>query len=212
LREALLGVYEPNWRDLQDILDAVDDNRSAELWHEIVFGRDRWPIPIAETASAQISRHLHNYLASSATVVEHVRRIDLRGSASLVAEYEQRKMQIVSSPEISFVPGLRNFTLHRSLPLLGYNAGVQLSGADLLAGSRWSVEMRRYIASYGESIPLRPIVQQHHKLIYTLNTWLLDKLLPTGRAGLDEASELIEACREALKRLTMYTAAKRQSK
>ena len=120
------------------------------------------------------------------SLVEHVRRL-MRGRAGpIVDEFEERKADVLSNPEVPFVVNLRNYTLHRMLPFLGHRLSmtdvntpearmeseVQLNVASLLEWDGWPAPVRADLESGTEALPLRPVVKKHGELVLELNSWL----------------------------------------
>jgi hypothetical protein len=165
----LLHVFSPNWRELMSLLNAVSTDVDLAL---------RMAQDLGGPVAAEVTRRLHNYVTSAMTLVDHCRRLLADRSGRIVSEYERRKVAILGEPEIPFIQGLRNFSLHRSLPLLGYTLSVtrdsversevQLSVPDLLEGDRWSAGTRQFIATHGERLALRPVMRKHHDLVFSI--------------------------------------------
>ncbi|WP_139317031.1 MULTISPECIES: hypothetical protein [unclassified Pseudonocardia] len=196
---ALIGtlkqVFEPNYRELVDHIDSIhgDTNAVFDLFENI--GR-----PKSQSATTgRISRNLHNYIASTSTLADHARNF-LHDKDDLSAEFATRRAELVTHPEITFISRLRNFALHRSLPVIQYTLAfkqeltkpeIELSTADLLEDDSWSATTRKFISSHGQRMPLRPIVDHHFSLVYNLNAWLINTAQERNRPALAEANELI---------------------
>lgn len=69
---------------------------------------------VADAFRGATSRALHSYLASSATVIDHARRLMRGRKGPLAEEYERRRKEAVKNLELLFVQDLRSFALHRS--------------------------------------------------------------------------------------------------
>jgi extradiol dioxygenase family protein len=201
LHLSLAGVFVPNWRILLAFLDAAATNE--ELAIELIQNA-RKPV-VRERFQAETTRHLHNYLASVHSLVEHVRRM-LRGrSGSIIEEFERRKAELLQDPEVKFIVELRNFTHHRILPFLGHTLSltkvntpdqqmeseIELSVGQLLEWDGWPALAREFLASQGDAIKLRPAVRRHGQLVFELNAWLLNELGHANDSALEEVNELV---------------------
>gem|GEM_PF-5062633 len=109
------------------------------------------------------------------------------------SDFERLKQAIVQDRgEVQFVQGLRNFMLHRTLPLVGHTvtfdspdaSGSQrirgelhLSVPQLLEDTKWAAPVREFLLAQGEDVELRPVVRAHGEAVYQLNTWLHDRLM-----------------------------------
>jgi len=208
----LTEVFGPNWQELIFILNEAATNPDVAI--EIV--QNIQSASVGHGATAQINRCLHNYVAATMTLVDHSRPLMKGRSGSIVSEYDQRKAELLQNPEIPFIQCLRNVSLHRSLPLLGHtlrmtqtgieSSEVELSVADLLDNEYWNAAMRKYIKSHGDRIPLRPVIQRHHDLVYSLNSWLINEMSLANRPALNEANELLVAVNAALMGVDLETA------
>src|SRR5437868_7005962 len=70
-------------------------------------------------AHRELNRHVHNFVSSALTLVEHT-RVFMRkhyAGTELFATYEKQVIAtFAKSPVAQFVQGLRNYMLHRGLP------------------------------------------------------------------------------------------------
>lgn len=112
---------------------------------------------------------------------------------------------MLNNPEVPFMLSLRNYTLHRTLPLFAHTLSmtnvntpdqrmeseVQLGVADLLAWDGWAAPARAYLEAAGEAVQLRPVVKKHGELITQLNMWLHHALADANEEALHEVNELI---------------------
>jgi hypothetical protein len=67
-------------------------------------------------------RALHNSVASAMALVEHTRRIMRGRSGAIADEFERRKSDVTSNPQVPFVHNLRNYVLRHYLPFIGHEA------------------------------------------------------------------------------------------
>jgi hypothetical protein len=190
-------------RELLTLLEqaATDEQLAIELVQNV-----RPPI-VRERFQALVTQRLHNYLASTTSLVDHVRRVMRGRSDPLAEEYERRKAALRQHPEVDFMVGLRNFTLHRALPLVGHMLSiqnvntpgqsmaseVQLSVAELLDWKGWSMGSRTYVKGQGDGVVLRAVVRLHGELIASFNVWLHTQLVTENAGGIEELNRLVVA-------------------
>jgi len=208
----LVEVFEPNYADLIEILEGVasGSDLAVEMIENITSAQ------VGAGVASRFNRHLHNYVAGASSLIDHARRMTRDRDDAVTREYEKRKAQVIVNPEIPFIVGLRNLSLHRSLPIIGYTLSmtqtglerseVELSVADLLDSDRWNGTMREYISAFGERLPVRPVVTRHHELVLDLNSWLINELQGANRVPLVEANELLVAINAAIMGVDLETA------
>lgn len=111
------------------------------------------------------------------------------------------------NPEIPFMQDLRNYTLHRTLPLLAHRLSmtkvntpeqrmeseVELSVGALVQWEGWSAASKGFLASKGDAIALRPVVRRHRELVYFVNMWLHNALSRGSNEGLEELNNRVTA-------------------
>jgi hypothetical protein len=199
LRRTINAVFVLNLRTLLAVLirPTQDQALAAELFQNMRRG------DIREGYEAAVTNTLHNYVAGSATLVDHTRRVMDGRTGPIAEEFELRKKRVASDHEVLFIKNLRNFVLHRVHPFLGHTVTVadqsgritgeiELSRTDLLTWDRWSSPARAFIRDQPERIPLRPIVQHHAGLMVELHNWLHDQLALANRAALKDTNQLVD--------------------
>jgi len=203
LERSIADVFIPNRNELLSLLEAAatDWRLAFELIQNV-----REPT-VRERFHAQLTRHLHNYLASAASLVEHVRRL-MRGRADPIAEeFRRRKEMMLQNPEVWFVVGLRNYTAHRKLPFFAHTLSmtnvnksdqkmeseVELNVAELLEWDDWPPAARAYLEGLGDAVTIRPVVKRHAELLLDLNASLLNELSNANAQALDEVNALVVA-------------------
>jgi hypothetical protein len=165
------------------------------------------PPAVREQFNGEVARLLHNYAASSATLVDHSRRL-VSGypESDFGTEYEQRKDVVAASPEVNFVKGLRNYMLHRRLPAAGHSvrftnsddgsptgfeAEVRLSVAQLRTWDGWPAPARQLLSDPDGSLPLVPLLTKHGAIVTGLASWMLQQFEGLHREDIDGANALI---------------------
>lgn len=189
LAQAIFGVLVPNAKELLGLLltAATNEDLAFELMQNV-----RAPT-VRENWEARTIRALHNYVASSASVVDHVRRV-MRGREGPIAErFETKRLATVEHPEMAFVRDLRNYTLHRSLPSLGFSltmkrkddeseewdmtAKVYLHTEELFRWEGWKADSRAFLESLEDGqVHLFPTFETHVNQMVRLNGSLCNAL------------------------------------
>ncbi len=196
-----LYVVARNCADLLALLDkaATDEKLAIELIQNVR------PPTVREAFQNEVSRLLHNYVASAMTLVDHSRRLLGNRSDAIASGFKERRTTLLTNPEMRFVQELRNFALHRTLPYLGHTlqwdkpntaeeqmtSEVQLSVSQLASWDGWSPASRDFLAKQGDAVNLRPMVRKHSQLLLEINAWLHDSLLEANRMALGEVNRAI---------------------
>lgn len=195
---------------------SVFERNRQELLGPVLAASTSWDLAIKllpgvddtarEEVVAAVTQRLHNYVAGTMTLVDHSRRL-LRGrSGTLVDEFSEKLATVLENPEIVFVQDLRNFMLHRSLPLIAHRlrliggagdatqgrSDLLLQTADLLAWDNWTRSSRDWLDSQTEDVSLGPLVVKHSQLVYELNEWLLNSLTEENRRARADANKIID--------------------
>lgn len=151
-----------------------------------------------EAEFQEMFRLIHNYVASTSSLVDHTRRIAhklLSGDA--LKQYQQQVDSEFKNDELtSFLRELRNHLLHVSHPPLAKTArfdegspatvGVELSAADLLKSGTWNSASRSLINRFSDGIPLVMIVSQYSEKVTEFYLWLTAHLATARKPELDD--------------------------
>ncbi len=199
LRRTINAVFVLNLRTLLAVLTRPTQDRALAVE---LFQNMRRP-DIREGYEAAVTNTLHNYVAGSATLVDHTRRLMDGRTGPIAEEFERRKEHVANDPKVLFIKNLRNFVLHRAHPFLGHTITVtdqsgqitgeiELSRTDLLTWEKWSSAARAFIRDQPEQIPLGPIVQHHAKLMIELHNWIHHQLAIANRVALEDTNRLVD--------------------
>jgi hypothetical protein len=199
LARTVNAVLAPNLDELLRTLDAPrhDPTLAVELFQNMYRPDAR------EAYERAVTQRLHNYVAGSATLVDHTRRLMKDRTGLIADEFARRKDETLANPELPFIKDLRNFVLHRTHPFLAHTVRiesadgpavgeVELSVVDLLAWAKWSASTRGFIETQGDSFPIRPIALRHGELMVRLHNWLHNELAKANAADLADANALQE--------------------
>lgn len=142
-----------------------------------------------DQAHREFKRHLHNFVASAMTVVDHTRVMmeERYGDESVHAEYlDHITNTVAKSPVCKFVQNMRNYIVHKGLPNSQiYNSfanvgngvhelkvGVQIPTSDLLDYKSWTAPAKIYIEQAGQYIDVRNLTSEYLAEVRKLNEWL----------------------------------------
>lgn len=198
LARTINAVFVPNLNELFALLTrpTQDQQLAIELFQNV-----RRP-DVREAFHAQVTQHLHNYVAGSATLIDHARNLMRPRTGRIREEFDWRKTEVAATPEAAFIRDLRNFVLHQAHPFLGHTVRImsadgpivgelELTGSNLLAWRGWKAPARRFIETQPDSFALRPIVRQHGELMVSLHNWLHNELAKANAAALGDANKLV---------------------
>lgn len=198
---SLNRVFWTNHLELKALLDraATDTELGMELIQNVHDDL------VARTFRAEASRRLHNYVASTMSLVEHSRRIMRHRTGAIASGWEDQKAQMLAHGEVPFMIGLRVFIQHRALPLFGHSlhmdkvntpdatweSEVELGREDLLAWKDWSAPARKFLQAQPSGIKLRPLLAKHADVVWKANDWLLQALIVDNRPAMAEVNRIV---------------------
>ncbi len=171
-------VFTGNHAQLKRLLDA--------------YNRPEVAIPISSVGNKdkldaflrEVTRNLHNYLASAVTLVEHSRTFsrELYGGTEFWKEYEiEIERRFRKSAIHNFVTDLRNYFLHNALPLTGATTHFEkdkeletyifLDVASLKGWAGWSPLSKDYLNTLGKKVRLGDIVDRYATGVIDFYQW-----------------------------------------
>jgi hypothetical protein len=200
LGRVLSAVFVRNWWELQALLDRASTDMT--LAFELV--QNVYRPDVKQQFEGEMVQRLHNYVAATMTLVDHSRRIMRGRTGPITDEFATRKEELLRNLEVPFVQDFRNFTLHRSLPLLGHTlkidnvnrpeqeitSEIKLGVVQLLAWDGWTASSRRFLEQQGDAVLLRPVIRRHGELMVDINSWLCNALAENNKDALDEVNKL----------------------
>lgn len=200
------AMNERNYSDLQSALSTyatLAENDGS------VFPIDS---PHDESEIINVMRLVHNYLASSKTLIDHTRRIvrDLCAEIPFLDEYNARVHEcFVGNPLSHFVQDLRNLSLHRSIPLRGPTVAMEFDGTisgyykldreSLSEWNGWSRPAQQYLAEVNGHLLVNDLVYAYHNLICGFHRWLEVRLREVFAAEIQEEEDLRQEIRNHLR-------------
>lgn len=139
---------------------------------------------------AEVTRLLHNFLASAKSLVDHTRnfiRTAYDSRKEVVEEYQEKvQLHLRNRPVCKFTQDLRSFLTHINMPFIesvdhGPNASgkyqftLELNTDKMKHSERWSSEAKEYIKMHGPSIDLGIYVTEYYQIIHQFYLWLSER-------------------------------------
>lgn len=195
-------VFSRNYSELMKLLKSVQvPEKTLDLWS--LKNRDKLNIVINE-----VVRLFHNYLASAKTLVDHT-RVLIRAwyrESDFLHEYEgQVNSRFTTNSLSGFFEGLRNYSLHYTLPLAnasmkvnfkqgGKNASIDftfvLHKVDLLYWSQWPSKARPFLDAAEDEISINEIVEEYFLIVERFHIWLYERLIQIHSKDLEWLEEM----------------------
>ncbi len=145
-----------------------------------------------QQAHRELSRHIHNFVASSKTLVDHTRVFMQKNYAGTQMHkyYQDQITSTFSTDPISkFVHDLRNYMLHKGLPNshmfmsleqdpakpdrgAEITTGIRLDTKSLLEWSGWTAPAKQYLNQGGEYIYIDQFVDEYLTRVNQFHSWL----------------------------------------
>jgi hypothetical protein len=199
-------AFRRNYRELRLALNVY---KQPSITIESLWGDSELSV---EKQMQEINRLTLNYLAASESLREHTRNeiIMLYSQHPFKEEYFKKREDDFAADLRCFVEGLRNYTLHRSLPLSIAEFTVQedrtLLGRIMLNAhklrenaSDWKGAGKRYLASIEDQVDVGSLFAQHKTALAGFYNWLVGRLNEIHREELTELRTLHKQLREALR-------------
>ena len=195
---AMWAVYELNAADVLALIHSIADDPMLAM--EMV--QNVRPPLVREQLTAQIDQKLHNYIASSASLIDQTRRLTDRFVTARVRDaYDRRRNALAADGGNAFLRDLRNYALHYSIPFtahtVSFNAGepelsykVELSTSMLQEWDGWKAPAKKFLAEVGAAVELRQVIAQHFHAYSDLWTWLFDQEAALTRLAVVAHDEL----------------------
>ena len=185
--DASYYVFEQNYGELMELLTKIREPANYEkLWND-KKGLDMHLL--------ELTRLLHNLVASVMSLVEHTRIIinaHYKGT-NFYDEYEkEKKNRFVNNRITGFVQELRNYTLHYGLPFATANLGLEvdpgtqettftnpitLDKARLLEWGGWTQKKGKpYLDAADDHIEIQIIMEEYSQAARDFQQWMWNRL------------------------------------
>ncbi|QHJ97777.1 hypothetical protein QM004_11820 [Bacillus subtilis] len=145
----------------------------------------------------EISRLLHNYLSSAKTLIDHTRKIyqEEYENTPFSKVYQNKiKETFTESPLAKFIQDLRNYSLHRNIPISGASIDflnkegkeVFLVKKNLLDWNGWTNKSKKYIETCKDDIDMIHLINDYTKKVKEFQEWFVIKQKEIHKEELDE--------------------------
>ena len=190
-------VFSKNYQELEKILDAVKIPKNLfELWD--LKNRDK-----LDAINNEVIRLFHNYLASAKTLVDHTRIVisEWYKNTAFIDEYNKEiSLRFENNPLAGFVEGLRNYSLHYTLPFVNATMSATiiedgtsdipdfsfiLNKSDLLLWSGWAKKSRAFLNDSGDEISINQIAESYFKEVEDFHKWMFIRLTEIHQKDLE---------------------------
>ncbi|MBS64299.1 MAG: hypothetical protein CMN27_15305 [Salinisphaera sp.] len=196
------------------MLEAAQRVKDPEQGTNLMMQEDRDP---GQQAHRELNRHVHNFVSSALTLIEHTRNFMRKNYAdtNMLADYEKQVVQtFAQSPVAQFIQGLRNYMLHRGLPnsrmfmtfiadpsgengMGTMETGVTYDTSSLLDWSDWRPQAITYLEQAGKSVDPQAFTEEYVTLVNQFQDWLDSALDAYHESDLKELGELQQRERDS---------------
>lgn len=150
----------------------------------------------------EFARHLHNYLASVKSLVDHTRALkqELKLDSKFEDLYEQQRMKILGTDTITFIQQLREYVQHYKLLPSGIQVKVDNNDGEtitltldtpaLKGFSGWKGASLRVIEEHPENIDIFNLLEEYQTSVSQFYKWFYDEMEEIFKNELTEFDEL----------------------
>jgi hypothetical protein len=193
-------LFDGNYLNLRHIMDQFEQ---PTMFLKMFDERDRGRLTLFVR---DVVRLFHNYLAGAATLLDHTRVVndELYRETSFAEEYRQQvEQRFRDAPLPHFVENLRNYMLHKGLPLalseLSFDrasSGVQVDSAlrldtiNLRSWDNWSEKGREYLDALDNKVKLEDVVEEYASVVADFYRWFEKRHHELNREALKELAAL----------------------
>ncbi|GER75214.1 hypothetical protein [Weizmannia acidilactici] len=197
-------VFRRNYEELNKLLSKYESDQDLALQLMVRDNRESFNAFLGE-----ITRLLHNFLVSVKSLVDHTRifyQEEYEGT-EFENDYNEKIEEHFSNVPVSkFVQELRNYTLHKALPLTGatinidkekgMSQSITLNIDSLRDWKKWSKLSREYMDSNDKNLVLRKTVNDYAQKVEEFYKWFGNCLQEIHKEALEELEELQNKQRE----------------
>lgn len=202
-RSFSLNIFQMNALEL---IEATRKLRDPDLGLPLMFDANR---EASQQAHRELNRHIHNFVASAKSLVDHT-RVFLKESYANSAILESIQLKIKNtfseSPVTAFVHDLRNYMVHKGLPnshvfmdwrqdpsagaSSQVTSGIRFDKQSLAGWSSWTAPAKHYMEQCGEYIDIHRFTDEYVVAVTRFHSWLEYTLREHHSAELDELEDL----------------------
>ncbi len=151
----------------------------------------------------EITRFLHNYIASALSLTDHARNHyrDLYSSNNLFPDYQDEiNRRFVSNPLAVFIKDLRQYFQHYKMPGLSSNLTFTKGAPDFVIKlllplkeitkfSGWSQHSKKNLAQQTSDLDLFALINDYHQLIENFYRWFIDRQMEIHKGDIKKVNE-----------------------
>lgn len=193
LRQDMLGlntsiyIFDTNYAELRRIIKFLTDDPTGQ---SLTTARNEDKL---RKVQIDVVRRLHNYVASTQSLVEHTRRLHnkLYGDSNLFPEYKKLvSARFVNDPLSQFVQHLRQYCQHYKAPDIGIKVSVQSSEggfverrvvflglSNLREFDGWNSQVKSYMNGLPEEVDVLGVVTQYRDKVIEFYRWFQSRQL-----------------------------------
>lgn len=193
-------IFIGNYNQLKSLLEYIHDPRKS--------------LPFSSSDNEEkergiqtdIVRLFHNYVASAMTLVEHTRILKQNDSLKVEfrKEYQTKVDTIFANDPLSrFVQDMRNYFLHRGLPLTGMQVSwngkshqvdtrVFLDISKMRDWNGWHGSSKAYLAEAKDELTLLEIIESYTKKVQEFHLWFVEWYMNLHKTELDDFRRIQE--------------------
>lgn len=178
-----LEIFVSNFKELKHHLE-IHNNPQVSLKLMSQDNRE-----LLHQYQKEITRLLHNYIASSLSLIDHTRihYRELYGNNNLFPEYQEKiNEHFVNHPLSSFIKDFRQYIQHFSMPSISsrlkfergapdFDISIRISVESLNKFSGWKSKSKEFIKSLDEDFDLLEIVVAHESHVKEFYEWFMSK-------------------------------------
>lgn len=202
-------VFRKNYEELVKLQQEFDQ---PLIFRELALQTDQGKV-IAQDTIIEFTRLLHNFLASAKMLIDVTRRWvrqQFANSEFLDKYQEEVSNRFVNNVQAQFLEDLRDFTLHRTLPLsvpelrfqhmdehtLKSSLGIVLLKGYLLEWKNWSELARIQIdMAFEGEVDIMLICQQYYENVTKFTQWLFWQVRELFGPEIDKINSVIDRVR-----------------
>jgi hypothetical protein len=181
-----LEIFDGNYLELSNALNAHNSTPA------IMSQRNR---QLLEQFQREITRLLHNFLASCLSLIDHTRVLnnDLYAKEGKFPDYQKEiDIRFKVSPLAAFIKDLRQYVQHYKLPSMTSEfswvaststarISISLPADDISAFSGWSAQAKKYIQAQTADIDLISVVQEYNLIVMSFHQWFTKRQVEIHR-------------------------------
>lgn len=207
------SIFQTNYQELDKLLKAYSTNYDLVISLMDVKNRQG-----QDAYYKEVTRLLHNFLSSVKSLVDHTRvfcEMEYKENDFLAIYRAKVQEEFASKPLVKFVQDLRNYALHKKLPIAGsqFNFSVHsgtshyitLDINDLRDWDKWSAKSKEYIAGLKGTTNLKDIVDDYFQTTVSFYSWFGDSQAEIHQKELGELSVMQQRHQAELTKMNYST-------